>query len=448
VKIHPRRDVLEGLRSLGQTDRRMLQHLAGCASCRERLGAWPPTGDLAPVVPIRPEGAAEYDGIFDRCWGVAVEWLRTLERERSDAPALLAELMERSGEQRELVLRNRRCFRTWGLFELLIERSLKASLEDPALGEELGLLALRLSDLLAAEHYHAESLEDSRARAWAHVGNARRIRSDLQGADEAFRQAWEHFERGSEDLFERAILLDLDASLRRAQRRFDDAFRFLRKAVSLFLELGERHRAGRSLVNLSTVFQYSGEPERGIPPLHQALELIDPVQEPRLILLVRHNLVHCLALSGRFLEAQRASREARPLYQSFPDARLQNRRLWVEGKIARGLSQLGRAESLFLAARDGFLAEGIPYETALVSLELALLYAEQRRTAELKRLAAEMVPIFASRQIHREALAALAVFQQAVAAERADVEVVAGVADYLQKARHAPELRFQGETAR
>jgi hypothetical protein len=26
--------------------------------------------------------------------------------------------------------------------------------------------------------------------------------------------------------------------------------------------------------------------------------------------------------------------------------------------------------------------------------------------------------------------------------------VVAGVADYLQKARHAPELRFQGESAR
>ena len=108
-----------------------------------------------------------------------------------------------------------------------------------------------------------------------------------------------------------------------------------------------------------------------------------------------------------------------------------------------GLSQLGRAEALFLAARDGFLAEGIPYETALVSLDLALLYAGQGRTAELKRLAAGMVPIFASRQIHREALAALVFFRRAVEAERASVEMVAEVAQYLRRAQHAPELRFE-----
>ena len=51
------------------------------------------------------------------------------------------------------------------------------------------------------------------------------------------------------------------------------------------------------------------------------------------------------------------------------------------------------------AARDGFLAEGIPYDTALVSLELAHLYAEQGRTEDLKRISAEMLPIFASRNI-------------------------------------------------
>jgi hypothetical protein len=43
--------------------------------------------------------------------------------------------------------------------------------------------------------------------------------------------------------------------------------------------------------------------------------------------------------------------------------------------------------------------------------DLALLYAEQDKAAELKKLAAEIVPIFASRQIHREALAALSFLQ-------------------------------------
>jgi len=444
VKIHPSEEVLEGLlQSLDGAGQKALRHLIECEPCRSRLAGPSDSRDWAPVLPMRPARSMEYDTAFERSWSAAAEWIHVVARERGEAPDLLAELREHTGEQREILLRNSRRFHTWGLFELLVEESLKASLQDPGDGEALGLLALRLSDFLVAERYGVERLEDLRARAWAHVGNARRIRSDLQGAEEAFRNAWTHFEAGSGDLFEKAILLDLDASLRRAQRRFDDAFRRLRRSVSLFLQLGERHRAGRSLVNLATVHQYAGEPEHSIPLLHQALALIDPEQEPRLLLVVRHNLIDCLAISGRFLEAQRALREARPLYESFPDGRMRNRRRWVEGKIARGLGQPDRAESLFLTARDGFMAEGIPYETALVSLDLALLYAGQGRMEELKRLAAGMVPIFASRQIHREALAALAIFQRVVEAERAGVETVAEVAEYLRKARHAPELRFQ-----
>jgi len=177
--------------------------------------------------------------------------------------------------------------------------------------------------------------------------------------------------------------------------------------------------------------------------LHRALELIDPEQEPRLLLCARHNLIDYLASAGRFLEAQGLYRETRPLYRDFPDAWAQNRRKWVRGRIARGLGQPRLAESLFLAARDGFVEEGVPYDTALVSLEIATLYAEQGRTADLKRLAREMLPIFSSLQIHREALAALTFLKQAIAAEQASLAVVTGVADFLRRARHDPGLRFE-----
>lgn len=61
----------------------------------------------------------------------------------------------------------------------------------------------------------------------------------------------------------------------------------------------------------------------------------------------------------------------------------------------------------------------------------------------MKRLAEEMVPIFSSLHIHREALAALAFLKQAVEAEYATVDLVSRVACYLRKAQHDPELRFQ-----
>ncbi len=166
-------------------------------------------------------------------------------------------------------------------------------------------------------------------------------------------------------------------------------------------------------------------------------------QEPRLRLCAQHNLIDYLTLSGRFEEAREAYRETRPLYRDFAEPWVQNRRKWVRGRILRGLGRPAPAESLLLAARDGFLAEGIPYDTALVSLEIATLYAEQGRTTELKGLAAGMVPIFSSLNIHREALAALAFLTQAIEAEAAGLELLNAVTDYLRRAAHEPDLRFQ-----
>jgi hypothetical protein len=64
----------------------------------------------------------------------------------------------------------------------------------------------------------------------------------------------------------------------------------------------------------------------------------------------------------------------------------------------------------------------------------------------MRRLAVEMVPIFASRHIHREALAALTFFRQAVETERAGAELVARVAAYLRRAEGDPGLPFESES--
>jgi tetratricopeptide (TPR) repeat protein len=450
LKIHPKDVYLEEFfLSLGDDQKILLEHVAGCASCSRRLFALarrrrrpePAAGDVAEVLRW-PLAAGEYEPALEQTQQEVNDRRIVLTRERDEAPGLFVELTGVPVERREALLRAPR-FHTWGLLELLVERSLETAIRNPDYAEELGFLALRLAGHLDQSYYGAGLIEDLRARAWGHIGNARRVRSDLFGAEEAFEAAYAHLLQGTRDQLERAIFLDLRASLLRAQRRFEPALRLLRRAVDLFLGSGNPHRAGRSLVNMSTVHHFAGEEEQAIPLLVRALELIDPEVEPRLLLCVRHNLIDDLAQAGRFLEAQSLYRETRPLYRDFTDAWTQNRRKWVKARISRGLGQTGVAESLFLAAREGFLAEGIPYDTALVSLELATLYAEQGRMEDLKRLAGEMMPIFSSLQIHREALAALAYFQQAVEAERASLAVVSAVAEYLRRAQHDPELRFE-----
>ncbi|MEA2601499.1 MAG: hypothetical protein QOF89_2491 [Acidobacteriota bacterium] len=446
MKIHPHDLLIQELfGSSGDEPLAVLDHVLQCSECqrrtRELLHARP-APLMGKVVRLEDWTApADYGGALERGAACALALQSAYDQERAEAMGVLKELLGHPGGRRQWIVRNHPRFQTWGLFELLLKRSHEQNFQDPAAAEGLALLALEVTEQL--EGFGEERLEDFRARSWASVANARRVRSDLRGAEEAFAIAFSHLSRGAGEPMERAVLLDLKASLLRAQRRFDEAIRLLSRAIRIFRQLGERHRAGRSLVNMSIVHRYAGEPGKAIPLLYQALELIDASREPRLLLAAWSNLVDDLADSEQFMEAQKLLTKARLLYRQFPQPRLQNRRRWVEGRIARGLGQYQDAEALLLRARDGFLAEDAAYDTALVSLELASLYSRQGRTPEVKRLAEEMMPIFSSRQIHREALAALAFWKQAVDAERAGAELVNGVAAFLKRARHDPELRFQ-----
>jgi tetratricopeptide (TPR) repeat protein len=449
MKIHPHDLLLQDLFSTVTDEHpEVLDHVIECTDCQGRAKALlrskpSPLAAKVELLVRRSANSGDYGGALDKSMRNLDDLQAFYERERIEAPSLIAELMNYPAKKREFILRNHSRFQTWGLFEQLLNRSREQNYQDAALGEKLALLALEIPDRLDPSFFSEERIEDLRARAWGCIANARRVRSDLRGSEDAFAIAFSHLARGTGEPMEKAELLDLKASLRRAQRRFDEALRLLRRSIIVFRQLGERQQAGRVLVSMSTVHRYASEPERAIPLLYQALELIDASREPRLLLVAWHNLIDDLAETGRFTEAQSLLVKAHPLYQQFPNSWAHYPRKWVEGRIARGLGQNEQAEALFSEARDGFLAEGVPYDTALVSLELACLYAEQGRVTELRRLSEEMMPIFSSRQIHREALAALAFWKQAVEAEKAGLDLVTEVAAYLKRARHDPALRFQ-----
>jgi tetratricopeptide (TPR) repeat protein len=448
VRIHPHDLLLQELAAVcPETRRKCLQHLSTCPECRERLCSLEPRTSESWVAKILPFGRGQaleddYAHALDSASHSLHSVQSSYRREREGALNLYAEILHHPPERRPFIVRNCPRFHTWGFCEILLCRSQEQNFEDPILGESLALLAIEVLDHLDSSWYGSGSLEDLRARAWSYVGNSRRIKADLSGAEEAFEFAFSFLKLGTGDPMEKALLLDLKASLLTKQHRLSAAMGLLRRAVTIFLEVGETHRAGQALVKMSSAHSIAGAPDKAISLLYQALKLIDHNREPRLVLVAWHNLIDDLTETGKFMEAQKLLVKARPLYKKLAPS-LQNFRLFMEGKIARGLGQVEQAEALFLSARSGFLADGVSYEMALVSLEIASLYAEQGRMAEIKRLAEEMLPIFSSRQIHREALAALDYWRQAVEAERACAALVAGVASFLKKARHNPELRFQ-----
>jgi hypothetical protein len=133
--------------------------------------------------------------------------IRAAEREWAEAPFLLAELLRHPLARRELLVRNSRRFHNLALCGLLLARSHQESAEAPWHGERLAALALQLVGSLDAEWYGDWALSDARARCWMLIGHARRIASDLRGAEEAFRTAETHLRRGTGDREERVRLL-------------------------------------------------------------------------------------------------------------------------------------------------------------------------------------------------------------------------------------------------
>lgn len=382
-----------------------------------------------------------YEAAFSRAEQRLKSWEALFQRERAEAVGLVAELLGHPSERQGLILRNNARYATWGVLERLLEESWTLRLESPDRAEHLARLALLVAERLDASFYGAESIEDLRARAWGYIGNAHRVRADLAGATRAFATALSHLRRGTREPIEHAVLLDLQASFRRAQRRFPDALRLLRRAFNLFEEAGDHHRAGRTLLGIDIVLTYAGYPESGIPLLSKAVEMIDASRDPYLLLCAWHNLIDDLADAGRHLEARGLLARVRPLYARFPKFVVGYRNEWLTGKIALGLRQDEEAEALLSKARMGFLAEDAPYEAALVSLELSGLYALQGRTQEMKQIAAEMV-LFGSR-IPPAAVAALVHWKQAVDTETAGIELAHRLVAFLQRVLYDPDLVFE-----
>jgi tetratricopeptide (TPR) repeat protein len=178
--------------------------------------------------------------------------------------------------------------------------------------------------------------------------------------------------------------------------------------------------------------------------LRQGLAKIDLLEEPALFVAGRHNLIDFLNDFGKSSEALQALEDSRSLYAELGKPMHRVRLRWVEGKIARDLSRFDEAEIALSDARAAFVEHRLGFDAALVSLDLAVTYLRQGKTAAVKSLASEMIPIFEAHDIHAEAIAALLLFCRAAESDELTVTWLDRLSTYLRQARHDRSLRFLG----
>lgn len=433
-----------------QEEEEILDHLAECQSCRnlvevscspDRRPSEERTEDgrsveLEASVPIIPEGA--YSSVVDRAIQSLVGEEEGLENQRATAGELLAELDGFAATQQTLMVKNSARYQVWALAEALLDESQRGWSEDPERSERLAVLALEVAARLSAHGHRRLLIEDLKAEAWSYIGNCRRIQSDLYAAQEAFRSAWLCLASGSGDSMARARVLDLESSLQRANRNFTVAREMILEAVAGYRSAGDRHMEARALIKMSYLLTTSGDLTESVSVMERAAELLEPNSDPGLVFGLNRNLMLALTELGRTEEARSLVPKIRELAISHGGRLERLRVLWAEGLLCKRLGQVELAEESLTQVRKGFIEAGIGYDVALVSVDLAALYLEWDRTAEVRQLSTETYPLFAVRGVRREALAAWNLFRQAAEREAVTLRLLDDVASRIRQVKGSP----------
>lgn len=452
LSIELLRAVHRGERTPGDLAIVALTHLVDeCPTCRTAFEGWRREFGEG----VASEVVREYDEAFDRvkqrlhrCGGTTrcepdgdsgLE--ARIEEQRATAIRISHDLVSRPRRDRHAHLRSQRKSCPAALLaDALIERATEFLPGRPDEAYEAASLARAVlqserPDSLTSELY---------ARALAHQANALRAQGLLRQADDVLETARYLLKaQGGGERLTRAELDRFEGALRYAQRRFPEAESLYSRAVMGFAMEGEDVDVATTLLSVGVAYREMDDLDRAIEATSQALEILADEEQPHLQLYARHNMVNFLIEAERIAEAKSLFAQLEEMYAKYSDPLSSLRRTWLEGHLARAQLDLAAAETAYDAVRQGFASRGLGYDAALAALDLATLYAEQGRTAELKQVAEEIVPIFESQDVHREAAAALMLFQDAVRAEQVTLGYVLELSRYLQRARLDPRLQFQ-----
>lgn len=389
-------------------------------------------GWLASEAPV--SAPSSYSDLLDRSRTRLRELEIRISREQREARDVLIDLLGFGHEERRaLVAADERC-RTYSLARRAAEQSRSTVLQDPKLSLELALLGREISGQLDPRTYGGPQVRRLQAYAEAVYGNALRVTGDLRGAVHAFRLAHEYLDLGGDEPSEMLEVEDLETSLYRSLRDFPRALELSERVIRGNLELGQTDAAARALQQRSLILEEMSENEEAIEVLENAAELAAGSSDEFLVFTIRHGLAISLARLDRAEEAAAILADNRDLYERFSSPKVDGCRLWLEGLIALGFDDPAAAAESLSRAREVFETHGFPYDTAQVSLDLAVALAGLGRVAEVRDLAAATYAFMESREVHPDALAALAVFRQAAAREELSRELLRGLALRLNRA--------------
>jgi hypothetical protein len=359
--------------------------------------------------------------------------------ESAAAPELLAELATLSHDDRVRAVEREARFHSWALCRLLLRKSRRAAFLDGPRTVDWASLALRVAGHLG-ETYGATPVAALRAEAFATLGNAYRVIGELRTAAEAFLSAEQLLDLpGVATPGLLAEIRSLLASLRLAQRRLPEARELVAFSLAVAIEREDEHRIAKLRLKEAKIVEEEGDLAAAAALLRTAAAAIDPLADPELYRIAHFNLLGILTQQEDYAAAAALFPAVAALLAEEPAESTHRLRLrWAEGLIARGFHRLDEAEETLLSVRHDFVCRQMGYDAALVSIDLGLLHLETGALKPLRRLAAELLPVFAAQDLSKEAFACLLLYQDACQSAKLTERLARELSRFMREDRRRP----------
>lgn len=389
---------------------RVVSHLlSGCEPCLEYVRSAICPGDEEP----------DYTAILRRLELAYVVAQNEVQVERRIADALWPRLQSQSPERRLFIIKNIDGYRTWGMYERVVQQTKTIARNDPIQAVDLAHLALAITELLDVQVYGRERICDFQAGAYTALGNAKRIVGDFGGADAALRAAKELLDKGTGDPHEKAYLVSIFSSLRADLGYLEEATEILNRGIKYARSVHDRQLQGRLVLKQSSFIGFV-DPILALDLAEKGISLLEPGKDPHLDLVGRHLLAFWTNELGDPEEAASILATYRYMYDRFTDVFWTGRLLHLEANIARTEGDLSKSEGLFRELVDLYAASGFEFDLALASLDLAEVLALQARAAEAGQILSHLFPVLEAWKLHGDILRSWKIMQEGV--ERRNVQ--------------------------
>lgn len=351
--------------------------------------------------------------------------------------AVCDDLLARAGRLSSLYLANSPLVARAEVVTALVRRSYGLRHDDPHHATRIARLAWRIANHLRSATGQALVVLDAQVEALANLGNLERVRENYLRAKVLLGRALAMLANGGGSASRRALVLEFQASLLRAQRAFAEAVEILREAASLYEKVADEANVGRVRLLHSYALYQSAEPREALRVLRSALPLLHAREEPGLGVGALHNYILYLEADGQHQLALALAVHGEDYFRALGSPSFLHRTWWVKGRLFSAVGNHSEAARYLEAAKNSFVERKLPYIAALVTLDLALVFARLGRRDIVAQLASEAQAVFSAKGIPREATAAFLLFAQAAREWRADVALVENLVAQLTPLRRA-----------